>query len=622
MFERKKREAEQEKKRRQEPNDTGIPAQLKKSLERNTGYSFDDVRVHYYSEKPAKLEALAYTQGSQVYLGPGQERHLPHELGHVVQQKMGIVHANTRHESGAALNTDAALERQADEIGNGRVHLQGSPSAADTDTVQRMSVFEGAEGGSAKVARYKKKGWIAAQALKKYFTEESLNEITYEEMREYAGILQTFMDGEAPGKDFVTVFPNLYPKLDFCGEIIPAQWATLPRKIFGLINAVLEQEESGRASEPEEAADERKFTDTGKYERTEEINPYTNFKKRGMHYLAVEIERQLSRENKTAGPHIAVSIFGGRIFLAKNSKFEEYNRRTPVSPDELKQAAVSVLKRMKGQAAAWRIGDIQRIEGSFGDAAGKAAIDPKEADQIFDWIQKISGYEIAVIDVPDTAANPGNGPVHGEMIILDYLIREQGKHSLQIPGMPETVSQILSERNEKLRELGAPDSTGTKRRVIRFGGTKIDCAKCHEFFAENAEMLSGNRIISSDNAGPVYGGTQKGTWLKEPGSAYVTVSDLHLRTEEVKAELAKLKGKLAELAAAKAANAEKSPGAADSAAAADLPALTGEEAALIREIEIYCSDFAPGELIAESVELSEIRNLMDEILRVFQEVRI
>ena len=116
MFERKKREAEQEKKRRQEPNDMGIPAQLKKSLERNTGYSFDDVRVHYYSEKPAKLEALAYTQGSQVYLGPGQERHLPHELGHVVQQKMGIVHANTRHESGAALNTDAALERQADEI--------------------------------------------------------------------------------------------------------------------------------------------------------------------------------------------------------------------------------------------------------------------------------------------------------------------------------------------------------------------------------------------------------------------------------------------------------------------------------------------------------------------------
>ncbi len=98
-------------------NHTGIPAVMKANFEQSSGFSFDDVQVHYNSERPAKLDALAYTQGNQVYLGPGQEKHLPHELGHVVQQKMGIVHADTRHKSGAMLNTEERLERDADRLG-------------------------------------------------------------------------------------------------------------------------------------------------------------------------------------------------------------------------------------------------------------------------------------------------------------------------------------------------------------------------------------------------------------------------------------------------------------------------------------------------------------------------
>lgn len=98
-------------------NRTGIPTQLKERMERHTGLSLDDVRVHYHSDMPGRLDALAYTQGNQVYIGTGQERHLPHELGHVVQQKLGKVRADTRHPSGALMNTDAKLEREADEIG-------------------------------------------------------------------------------------------------------------------------------------------------------------------------------------------------------------------------------------------------------------------------------------------------------------------------------------------------------------------------------------------------------------------------------------------------------------------------------------------------------------------------
>ncbi|MCH5271853.1 MAG: DUF4157 domain-containing protein [Lachnospiraceae bacterium] len=101
-------------------NRTGIPAQLKERLEQSTGISLDDVRVHYNSALPAKLDAWAYTKGNEVEIGPGQERHLPHELGHVVQQKLGAVRANAMHSSGVALNTDPGLEYQADEIGAGK----------------------------------------------------------------------------------------------------------------------------------------------------------------------------------------------------------------------------------------------------------------------------------------------------------------------------------------------------------------------------------------------------------------------------------------------------------------------------------------------------------------------
>lgn len=96
-----------------QPNPTGIPTQMKLDFEGRSGLSFDDVRVNYNSPKPAQFQALAYTQGSRVYLGPGQERHLKHELGHVVQQKLGIVRADG-YARGVPVNKDPTLERQAD----------------------------------------------------------------------------------------------------------------------------------------------------------------------------------------------------------------------------------------------------------------------------------------------------------------------------------------------------------------------------------------------------------------------------------------------------------------------------------------------------------------------------
>ncbi len=95
---------------------TPVPASLKERVENLSGVAMNDVRVHHNSAKPAQLQALAYTQGTQIHLAPGQERLLPHEAWHVVQQKQGRV-IPTLRAPGLAINDDAGLEREADDFG-------------------------------------------------------------------------------------------------------------------------------------------------------------------------------------------------------------------------------------------------------------------------------------------------------------------------------------------------------------------------------------------------------------------------------------------------------------------------------------------------------------------------
>jgi hypothetical protein len=95
------------------PNATGLPDHLKAGVEQLSGLAMDDVRVQFNSPKPAAVHAHAYAQGSDIHLGPGQEKHLPHEAWHVVQQKQGRVKP-TLQLKGVAINDDAALEREAD----------------------------------------------------------------------------------------------------------------------------------------------------------------------------------------------------------------------------------------------------------------------------------------------------------------------------------------------------------------------------------------------------------------------------------------------------------------------------------------------------------------------------
>ena len=100
----------------QKPNNTGLPDNLKAGGESLSGFSMDDVKVHYNSSQPATVQALAYTQGTDIHVAPGQERYLPHEAWHVAQQLAGRVEPTTEV-GGMPVNDNIDLEHEADVMG-------------------------------------------------------------------------------------------------------------------------------------------------------------------------------------------------------------------------------------------------------------------------------------------------------------------------------------------------------------------------------------------------------------------------------------------------------------------------------------------------------------------------
>lgn len=98
-------------------NKTGMPDNLKSGVESLSGLDMSDVKVHYNSAKPASVQAHAYTQGSNIHVAPGQEKHLAHEAWHVAQQKQGRVQPTTEV-GGMPVNDNASLENEADVMGS------------------------------------------------------------------------------------------------------------------------------------------------------------------------------------------------------------------------------------------------------------------------------------------------------------------------------------------------------------------------------------------------------------------------------------------------------------------------------------------------------------------------
>ncbi len=123
----------------------GLPAQLKAGVEALSGLSMDHVRVHYGSSKPAQFKALAYAQGADIHLAPGQEKHLPHEAWHVVQQAQGRVKPTRQLKGHTLINDDAGLEREADVMGARAAQFKsgGAPITRAPAPMGRTPVWQG-----------------------------------------------------------------------------------------------------------------------------------------------------------------------------------------------------------------------------------------------------------------------------------------------------------------------------------------------------------------------------------------------------------------------------------------------------------------------------------------------
>ena len=137
-------------------NLTGMPDNLKEGIESLSGFSMDDVRVHYNSSKPATVQALAYTQGTDIHVAPGQEKHLPHEAWHVAQQMAGRV-SPTTNINGMPVNDNAGLEHEADVMGEKAVMqrmknvntgaiLINNSYLGCFDTIQKVKISGGVSG--------------------------------------------------------------------------------------------------------------------------------------------------------------------------------------------------------------------------------------------------------------------------------------------------------------------------------------------------------------------------------------------------------------------------------------------------------------------------------------------
>ena len=129
-----------------------LPAGLRSGIAALTGLDLGGVRVHLNSSEPAQRQALAYTQGADIHVGPGQERHLPHEAWHVVQQAQGRVQP-TRQFKRTGLNDDMGLEREADAMGALAVRLGAEHDLRPEPVAARM-IGPGQVNASGPIQRY------------------------------------------------------------------------------------------------------------------------------------------------------------------------------------------------------------------------------------------------------------------------------------------------------------------------------------------------------------------------------------------------------------------------------------------------------------------------------------
>ena len=212
------------------PNNTGMPDNLKAGIESLSGFSMDDVRVHYNSSKPATVQALAYTQGTDIHVAPGQEKCLPHEAWHVAQQMAGRV-SPTTNINGMPVNDNASLKHEADVMGEKAVQCKGMAKnnklfqgKLGSNLVQLTRVVDGYQqfcGAAAdpviKVHSQRLKNYYAqkvADAYKAYWKDgkPTTDEIVRKKARRYCPELTILKESKPEYQEYYEYYNRVYAK--------------------------------------------------------------------------------------------------------------------------------------------------------------------------------------------------------------------------------------------------------------------------------------------------------------------------------------------------------------------------------------------------------------------------
>lgn len=162
-------------------NQTSLPDTLKASLEHFSGMDLSSIRVHHNSSKPAQLNALAYTQGQEIHVAPGQEKHLPHEGWHIVQQLQGRVKP-TAQVRGVAINDDAGLECEADVMGGKALQMK-ELGQATIGSAHQGTPYLGRGDQTRRNCNYDK--LVQRQSDYSGFSSEEIEEYDYEPEEEF-----------------------------------------------------------------------------------------------------------------------------------------------------------------------------------------------------------------------------------------------------------------------------------------------------------------------------------------------------------------------------------------------------------------------------------------------------
>ncbi|MDO4549158.1 MAG: DUF4157 domain-containing protein [Clostridia bacterium] len=254
------------------PAATGEPLSdaLRKKFERKSGVPLDDVRVHYNSDKPEQLGAEAYAQGNEIHIGPGNEQDLEHEVGHVVQQKHGIVKP-TGKEMGCPINTSPMMELKADAgvLANKQTTKKVIPVIQFSG---RGGQFKRKHGGQspAKIQKRKKRydrelvQRVEEERQNKNPSKHNVTTVTYEfdpkrkqqHPTIYVGVSRQF-DGSHPRPETAYLLDKLtrsksqcLHSIDNCGEFNAINAALLDRRKFKHLKVYSVKTRTGEHMEP------------------------------------------------------------------------------------------------------------------------------------------------------------------------------------------------------------------------------------------------------------------------------------------------------------------------------------------------------------------------------------